>query len=106
VEGKKIDSLVVILEQEMSHPTGITWRPSADYKKAPSLPKSFPALSECTHDLTLMAERGFLGSFIGRINEIDKIAEILGQSQKNIPLLIGASGVGKTAILEGIAQNF
>jgi ATP-dependent Clp protease ATP-binding subunit ClpC len=55
-------------------------------------------------DLTLLAEEGKLDPLIGRKKEIDRIIQILSRRTKNNPVLIGESGVGKTAIVEGLAQ--
>src|SRR4030042_1963246 len=55
-------------------------------------------------DLTLLAQEGKLDPLIGRKKEIDRIIQILSRRTKNNPILIGESGVGKTAIVEGLAQ--
>ena len=55
-------------------------------------------------DLTLLAQEGKLDPLIGRRKEIDRIIQILSRRTKNNPILIGDSGVGKTAIVEGMAQ--
>lgn len=102
---KNFAQLVIALEQEMDTPAGITWTPNTFHKKAPILPKPLPVLSEFARDLTLEAEQGKLRPFSGRVKEISKIAEILGRNQKSNPLLLGAPGVGKTSIPEGIAQK-
>ncbi len=55
-------------------------------------------------DLTLLAQEDKLDPLIGRRKEIDRIIQILSRRTKNNPILIGESGVGKTAIVEGLAQ--
>ena len=64
----------------------------------------FPALNAFGRDLTDMAEKGGLDPVIGRQNEIARVIQILCRRTKNNPVLIGEAGVGKTAILEGLAQ--
>ena len=56
-------------------------------------------------DLTQKAEDGDLDVVVGRDNEINRIIQILGRRKKNNPILVGEAGVGKTAIIEGLAQN-
>jgi ATP-dependent Clp protease ATP-binding subunit ClpC len=61
-------------------------------------------VDEYSRDLTRMAEEGRLDPVIGRIEEVETIIEILSRRTKNNPVLIGDPGVGKTAIVEGLAQ--
>jgi len=62
-------------------------------------------LSQYTTDLTDLARRGDLDPVIGREKEIDRIIQILSRRKKNNPVLIGEPGVGKTVIVEGLAQK-
>jgi len=64
-----------------------------------------PALEEYGRDLTRMASDGELDPVIGRETEIERIMQILGRRIKHNPALIGEPGVGKTAIVEGLAQK-
>ncbi|MEP6900631.1 MAG: ATP-dependent Clp protease ATP-binding subunit [Actinomycetota bacterium] len=64
-----------------------------------------PHLQEFTRDLTAEAAQGKLDPLIGRDAEIERVIEILCRRTKNNPVLIGESGVGKTAIIEGLAQR-
>ncbi len=64
-----------------------------------------PYLNEFTRDLTLEAAHGKLDPLIGREAETERVIEILCRRTKNNPVLIGESGVGKTAIIEGLAQR-
>lgn len=64
-----------------------------------------PALDEFGRDLTHLANEGMLDPLIGRADEIDRVLQILSRRTKNNPVLIGESGVGKTAIVEGLAQR-
>ncbi len=63
-----------------------------------------PALSTFGRDLTEMANKGKLDPVIGRANEIERVMQILCRRTKNNPVLLGDAGVGKTAIVEGLAQ--
>jgi len=64
---------------------------------------SYPTLEMYSRNITEMALNGILDPVIGRINEIDRLAQILSRRKKNNPVLIGEPGVGKTAIVEGLA---
>jgi ATP-dependent Clp protease ATP-binding subunit ClpC len=66
---------------------------------------STPTVDEFSRDLTRMAKEGKLDPVIGREDEIETTIEILSRRTKNNPVLIGDPGVGKTAIVEGIAQR-
>ncbi|MFN4241893.1 MAG: ATP-dependent Clp protease ATP-binding subunit [Tepidisphaerales bacterium] len=63
-----------------------------------------PALDSFGRDLTELAREGQLDPVIGRKNEIERVVQILCRRQKNNPVLLGEAGVGKTAIVEGLAQ--
>jgi len=64
-----------------------------------------PALEEFARDLTRMASENLLDPVIGREEEITRVVRILSRKRKNNPILIGEAGVGKTAIVEGLAQR-
>lgn len=64
-----------------------------------------PTLDKYSRDLTVLARGGKLDPVIGRHNEIETTIEILSRRTKNNPVLIGEPGVGKTAIVEGLAQR-
>jgi ATP-dependent Clp protease ATP-binding subunit ClpC len=64
-----------------------------------------PTLDEFGRDLTAAAREGRIDPVIGRDNEIEQTIEVLSRRTKNNPVLIGEAGVGKTAIVEGIAQR-
>jgi ATP-dependent Clp protease ATP-binding subunit ClpC len=68
-------------------------------------PKETPLLSEFSRDLTQAAMDGVLDPLVGRDAEIDRVVQILCRRTKNNPVLIGDPGVGKTAIVEGLAQR-
>ena len=62
-----------------------------------------PVLDNYGRDVTRLAEEGKLDPIIGRENEIERVSQILSRRKKNNPILIGEPGVGKTAIVEGLA---
>jgi ATP-dependent Clp protease ATP-binding subunit ClpC len=64
-----------------------------------------PALDMFGRDLTQLAREGKLDPVIGRENEIERILQVLCRRSKNNPILLGEPGVGKTAIVEGLAQK-
>lgn len=67
--------------------------------------KRTPLLDDFGRDLTLLAKKGKLDKVIGRDVEIERVIQILSRRTKNNPVLIGEPGVGKTAIVEGLAQK-
>jgi ATP-dependent Clp protease ATP-binding subunit ClpC len=71
----------------------------------PNAEAKYGALEKYSHDLTAMAREGKLDPVIGRSAEILRVMEVLVRRTKNNPVLIGEPGVGKTAIVEGLAQR-
>ena len=67
--------------------------------------EKFQALQRYAKDLTEMARTGKLDPVIGRDNEVRSVIQVLSRKKKNNPALIGEAGVGKTAIVEGLAQR-
>jgi ATP-dependent Clp protease ATP-binding subunit ClpC len=79
---------------------------SSSGEKQPGRGKSkTPALDSFGRDLTELAKQGKLDPVIGRANEIERVVQILSRRTKNNPVLLGEAGVGKTAIVEGLAQE-
>jgi ATP-dependent Clp protease ATP-binding subunit ClpC len=68
-------------------------------------PTNTPSLDKYARDLTALAREGKLDPVIGRAREIETTIEVLARRKKNNPVLIGEPGVGKTAIVEGLAQR-
>jgi ATP-dependent Clp protease ATP-binding subunit ClpC len=68
-------------------------------------PSDTPTIDEFGADLTAMAREGRVDPVVGRMEEIEQTVEVLSRRTKNNPVLIGEPGVGKTAIVEGIAQR-
>lgn len=64
-----------------------------------------PALDAFGRDLSQMARAGKLDTVVGRADEIERVIQILARRTKNNPVLLGEAGVGKTAIVEGLAQR-
>jgi len=78
--------------------------PSAPTEQAPKEAAKMPALRAFGRDLTELARAGRLDPVIGRADEIQRVIQVLCRRTKNNPVLIGEAGVGKTAIVEGLAQ--
>jgi len=87
----KKDSSVIVAEKEK--------------EEVRSIGAKTPYLDKYGRDLTRLAREGKLSPCIGRKEEIKKVAQILLQKRKNNPLLVGDAGVGKTCIVEGLAQK-
>jgi len=77
-----------------------SWRPQRSQGKRTN---ATTALDKYGHDLTRQAEQGLLDPVVGREVEIERVVQILSRRKKNNPILIGEPGVGKSAIVEGIA---
>jgi ATP-dependent Clp protease ATP-binding subunit ClpC len=74
-------------------------------REAAQQKKELPFLTEYGRDLTTLASEGTFDPLIGRDTELDRIIQILSRRSKNNPILLGEPGVGKTAIVEGLAQR-
>ena len=72
-------------------------------KKQGATKSKTPVLDNFGRDITKLAEEGNLDPIVGRENEIERVSQILSRRKKNNPILIGEPGVGKTAIVEGLA---
>ena len=89
--------------QDIRNEMGRSAHVSADFSDNEN--SKTPSLQEFTRDLTLEAGSGKLDPLIGRQPELERLIEILCRRTKNNPVLIGEAGVGKTAIIEGLAQR-
>lgn len=89
-------------------PQGLNSKPRQQVQSQNMGPKktksSTPILDHYSRDYTRLAEEGKLDPVVGREREIHRVMEILGRRKKNNPILIGEPGVGKSAIVEGLAQ--
>ncbi len=99
--AKILASFGVKLQQTREQTINLLREPVATRSREKS---KTPALDEFGRDLTELAEEGKLDPVIGRENEIERVIQILARRTKNNPVLIGEPGVGKTAIVEGLAQ--
>ena len=95
-----------LLGSDMPQALGRRAAPASQPSRAPKSEKKSktPALDHFCRDLTQLAAEGQLDPTIGRAKEIERVMEILSRRKKNNPVLIGEPGVGKTAIVEGLAQ--
>ena len=87
-------------EDEDETPTQIT-----DKQQKKNTKSATPVLDSFGRDLTKAAEEGRLDPIVGRETELERIAQVLSRRKKNNPILIGEPGVGKSAIVEGLAQR-
>jgi ATP-dependent Clp protease ATP-binding subunit ClpC len=85
--------------------TGSAGEPEGLKRKRNDGNSKTPALDYFTDDLVLKAKNGKLDPIVGREKEIERVVHILNRKTKNNPVLIGEPGVGKTAIVEGLAQR-
>src|SRR5689334_171285 len=83
---------------------GVETEEPAQEKQGQKGKSKTPSLDSFGRDLTELAREGQLDPVIGRKNEIERVIQILCRRQKNNPVLLGEAGVGKTAIVEGLAQ--
>jgi ATP-dependent Clp protease ATP-binding subunit ClpC len=101
-----LDSFGINLEQVRTEVTRMLNQSNQKQTRAPTRSTSkTPALDQLSTDLTAMAKAGKLDPVIGREKEIQRIVQILSRRTKNNPALIGEPGVGKTAIVEGLAHR-
>jgi ATP-dependent Clp protease ATP-binding subunit ClpC len=100
-----IDGLTSELEQFLNHQQYEEQMVGNDGKHRSKKTPKKTALDFFGTDLTLMARQGKLDPVVGRDNQIRRVITILNRRTKNNPVLIGEPGVGKTAIVEGLAQR-
>ena len=84
---------------------GVETEGSSETSKDTKTKSKTPALDSFGRDLTELARESSLDPVIGRANEIERVIQILCRRTKNNPVLLGEAGVGKTAIVEGLAQK-
>jgi ATP-dependent Clp protease ATP-binding subunit ClpC len=108
-EGVAVDvlkGLGIGLDRVRSQTARVMMESSSQTTTAPAREsKSTPLVDQLGTDLTAQAEAGKLDPVIGRQAEIERVIQILSRRTKNNPALIGEPGVGKTAIVEGLAQR-
>src|ERR1700748_2368769 len=99
---KELDPNFAQQEEQQAAPEASGEKPTAPEKKGDV---KTPALKAFGRDLTEIARKGEMDPVIGRKNEIERVIQILCRRTKNNPVLLGEAGVGKTAIVEGLAQE-
>jgi len=99
-----LDSLGITLERARAEITRILSQGSPRSRLAHTTSRT-PTLDQLSIDLTAAARAGKLDPVIGRAKEIERVTQILSRRTKNNPALIGEPGVGKTAIVEGLAHH-
>jgi ATP-dependent Clp protease ATP-binding subunit ClpC len=99
-----LDSFGLNLEQARTEVSNVLSQGAGRMKPARSANRT-PILDQLSVDLTAAAASGKLDPVIGRVSEIERLIQILSRRTKNNPALIGEPGVGKTAIVEGLAHR-
>jgi ATP-dependent Clp protease ATP-binding subunit ClpC len=99
-----LDSFGITLEQTRTEVTNVISQSGGRPRPSRSANRT-PVLDQLSVDLTAAASSGKLDPVIGRVKEIERIIQILSRRTKNNPALIGEPGVGKTAIVEGLAHR-
>ncbi len=99
-----LDSFGITLEQARTETTHVLSQ-SAGRTRLNRTANRTPVLDQLSVDLTAAASAGKLDPIIGRVKEIERVVQILSRRTKNNPALIGEPGVGKTAIVEGLAHR-
>ncbi|MBD3328903.1 AAA domain-containing protein [Candidatus Dojkabacteria bacterium] len=99
--GVEFEEYLKALATYANYPVGLLAKPSG---KMPG-GTGGSLLREIGKDLVMMARRGKFDPVIGRDEEIDKVVNILSRRKKNNPIVVGEAGVGKTALVEGLAQR-
>jgi ATP-dependent Clp protease ATP-binding subunit ClpC len=92
-----------VADQQAGNINDSNWQPQRDQQKTGGKKGKTTALDKYGRDLTKQAEEGKLDPMVGREVEIERVVQILSRRKKNNPILIGEPGVGKSAIVEGLA---
>jgi ATP-dependent Clp protease ATP-binding subunit ClpC len=103
VEPRRAEAASLVIPAPSPAPVG---RSSAQASSRGVLdPQLFPLLASLGKNLTALARDGALDPVVGRAREIDEVIDVLGKRRTNNPVLVGEPGVGKTAVVEGVAQQ-
>ena len=94
------NEVLVAMGEEVSNP-----RDNGNARSRNEAATGTPTLDQYSRDLTEMARQGVMDPVVGREEEIGRVIQILSRRTKNNPCLIGEPGVGKTAVVEGLAQR-
>ncbi|MFC1954614.1 ATP-dependent Clp protease ATP-binding subunit [Chloroflexota bacterium] len=100
-----LDSFGINLEQTRTETNNVLSQGANRSKQTTKTASKTPVLDQLSVDLTAASAAGKLDPVIGRTQEIDRVIQILSRRTKNNPALIGEPGVGKTAIVEGLAHR-
>ncbi len=104
--GINVSKLLSVLMEML---TGSSQKTEASFSMTktgvPSTKSTTPTLDKYSRDLTVLAREGKFDPIVGREKEIDRVIQILSRRTKNNPCLVGEPGVGKTAVVEGLAQK-
>ncbi|MFV1950614.1 MAG: ATP-dependent Clp protease ATP-binding subunit [Nitrospinota bacterium] len=101
IASKILNNFGIHIAETRKHILNILKEPSSQAKET----SKTPILDEFSRDLTALAVQGNLDPVIGRNSEIERVIQIISRRTKNNPVLIGEAGVGKTAIVEGLASK-
>ncbi len=101
---KELETFNLQLPPTGAPPVGSGQGAKAQFEKGSSISDKMPALKAYGYDLTEKCREGKMDPVIGRKDEIERLILILCRRQKNNPVLVGEAGVGKSAIVEGLAQ--
>jgi ATP-dependent Clp protease ATP-binding subunit ClpC len=104
ITGKVLGELGITASSARGRIVSILGEVMAYQRKVPR-PSKTPVLDAFGRDLTNLARDGKIDPVVGRAKEIERVTQILSRRKKNNPVLIGEAGVGKTAIVEGLAQR-
>src|SRR5579883_3000122 len=102
--GLKLEDVREEVLNLLGHNMATEENPGGTERQANKGKSKTPALDSFGRDLTELARQGKLDPVIGRANEIERVIQVLSRRTKNNPVLLGEAGVGKTAIVEGLAQ--
>src|SRR5882762_2084061 len=102
--GLKLEDVREEVLNLLGHNMATEENPGSTERQANKGKSKTPALDSFGRDLTELARQGKLDPVIGRANEIERVIQVLSRRTKNNPVLLGEAGVGKTAIVEGLAQ--
>ncbi|EAJ1483598.1 AAA family ATPase [Campylobacter coli] len=104
-EIKIIDFLEKLIQDDRTYSSFLLQKHGMNLEKIQDFKQNseIENLNSYTSDLTLLAQKGKIDPLIGRKFELERIIQILSRRKKNNPILIGEAGVGKTAIVEGLA---
>jgi len=105
IAGKVLNDLGISYSGAKNRIIAFLGEESTVQKRGGRAANNSPVLDSFSRDLTLLAKENKLDPVVGRDKEIERVVQILSRRKKNNPVLTGEAGVGKTAIVEGLAQK-